>query len=162
MVNIRNVEREIKGLQLLFIELPKFKKTLTGLDPALVGWLRYLQETGKASEHPEDLSVLGSEMQQALHLAEAAAYSRAEMEAYYRYWDGVSTAKTLISGTLAEGITMGIARGRAEGIVEGRKEGLQEGRNEGIQIGMNQALEKLIARGISLEEARSMLGIETA
>jgi predicted transposase/invertase (TIGR01784 family) len=42
MVNIKDINKEIKGLQLVFIELPKFEAALTGLNPDLVGWLRYL------------------------------------------------------------------------------------------------------------------------
>ncbi len=54
MVNVEDTGREIEGLQLVFVELPKFhaKETLEARDL----WLRFLRETGNEDDSaPEDL-----------------------------------------------------------------------------------------------------------
>ena len=144
-VNIRNIEKEIKGLQFVFIELPKFH--YEDKKPGLGAWLRYLRETGDRDGAPLGLASYGSEMKVALELAEVAAYSTDELRAYDRYWDAVSTEKTLISGKLEEGFQKGMEKGMEKGI------------EKGIEKGMELALKKMMESGISEESARAILGI---
>jgi len=98
IVNVEKPQREIKGLQLIFIELPKFKPSTRVEKKLQVLWFRFL-----------------SEIKEAIALSEQAAYSPAELATYNTYWDTVSTEKTLMTGKYREG--------KAEGIVEGRIEG---------------------------------------
>ena len=48
-------------------------------------------------------------------LAEEAAYTEAELDAYDKYWDAVSIEKTLMTDSRMEGKAEGIAIGREEG-----------------------------------------------
>ena len=49
----------------------------------------------------------------------------------------------------------GMEKGMKKGMEKGRKEGKEEGRKEAMQ----EALNKLVASGISLEEAKKILGL---
>jgi predicted transposase/invertase (TIGR01784 family) len=146
IVNVDAPERTIEGLELVFIELPKFRAS--GKDATLKeAWLRYLRETG-ASDAPEHVRMLQDELasqspeiEEALSLAGESAFSRAELEAYDRYWDAIRSERTLISGKYKDGLKVG----REEGREEGRKE-----EREAI-------VAKLVASGMSLEAARKVV-----
>ena len=67
----------------------------------------------------------------ALQLLEEASYSKSELYAYDRYWDAISTQRTLLDGETRKARETGYAEGHAKGLAEGRTEGLAEGRTEG-------------------------------
>ncbi|PTX99358.1 hypothetical protein DB346_15985 [Verrucomicrobia bacterium LW23] len=153
IVAVEEPDLEIKGLQLVFVELPKFEAR--GTDQARELWLRFLSETGKNEKAPVEIGEQGEEFRQALSLAEEAAYTREELHAYDRYWDAVSTEKTLIAGKFREGL----AEGQALGLRKGRAEGRALGRAEGRAEALAQALASMVASGVPEAEARRMLGI---
>jgi predicted transposase/invertase (TIGR01784 family) len=105
----------IDGLQLIFIELPKFEaKTYT--DKKLTAlWLRYLSEI-KNGQEMIDEELLKEfkkvpEIEKALELTKESAYTTAELEAYDRYWDAISVEKSI----------------RSDAHIAGREEGIQIG-----------------------------------
>lgn len=75
------------------------------------------------------------EIQKAVSLAEEAAYTPAELASYEKYWDAVSTEKTLISGFY--------------------KKGLEQGREEEKRT----IAQALLAKGLSLEEIAFLTGL---
>lgn len=104
LVNIGKPVREvIKHLQLIFIELPKFPVTSPVEKQLRLLWLRFMREINQETQQaPEELLAV-PEISQALELAEEAAYTPDELRAYGKYWDLVSTEKTLLSGRYQEG-----------------------------------------------------------
>lgn len=58
-----------------------------------------------------------------MSLAEEAGYTPEQLEAYDKYWDAVSTEKTLITGFYESGLKVGREKGREKGREEGREEG---------------------------------------
>jgi predicted transposase/invertase (TIGR01784 family) len=90
MMNVDKPDCEIKDLQLVFIELPKFKVQTRAEKKLKVLWLRFLSELNANTREipPEWLTV--PEIKQALDLAEEAAYTPAELDSYDKYWDEVS------------------------------------------------------------------------
>jgi predicted transposase/invertase (TIGR01784 family) len=150
LVNVGQPERVIKDLQLVFIELPKFKTT-PAIAPLKRAWLRFLRETGGASS-PEAQEILrlevasqAPEIKNALELSGEAGFSRGELEAYDRYWDAVSSERTLIAGKFAEG--------RAEGELIGEARGEARG-EERTKVAL---MAKLIASGMSEEAAKRLV-----
>ncbi|MFT3742631.1 MAG: Rpn family recombination-promoting nuclease/putative transposase [Gammaproteobacteria bacterium] len=107
IVNVEKPKAEIKDLQLVFIELPKFKAKNVKEKKLQVLWLRFIAELNEKANQapPEWLEV--PEIKQALDLAEEAAYTPGELESYNRYWDAISTEKTLQYGLREEGIAIG-------------------------------------------------------
>jgi predicted transposase/invertase (TIGR01784 family) len=122
IVNVDKPEREIKGLQFVFIELPKFKPTTRVQKKLEVLWLRFMSEIHEKTKSvdPDLLSI--PEIKEAIALSEQAAYTPAELAAYNTYWDTVSTEKTLMAGKFAEGkvegVTEGIEMGKTEAKIE--------------------------------------------
>lgn len=95
LVHHANSNEVIPGLQLIFIELPKFKPQNLGEKKMQVLWLRFLTEiNAKTLEAPVEL-LENPEVCEALKIVEVAAYTPAEMRAYDKFWDNVSVAKTL-------------------------------------------------------------------
>jgi predicted transposase/invertase (TIGR01784 family) len=117
IVNIEKPSRELKGLQFVFIELPKFKPTSHAERKLQVLWLRFLSEINEDTRtiDPELLEV--PEIREAIELSEHAAYSKAELSAYDIYWDAVSTEKTLLSERYEAGEIKGKVGGNAEMLI---------------------------------------------
>lgn len=130
----------LDDMQLVFVELPKFRPETTSAKRLTILWLRFMSEIGENTKtvDPELLSV--PEIKTALSLTEEAAYSSAELDAYHSYWDSVSTEKTLLSGKFQ--------LGREKGRVEGRLEGKNE---EKFNIA-----KKLLSRKIPIEDIASL------
>lgn len=130
--------REIEHLQLIFVELPKFPIDSVEAKKLRVLWLRFLQEIDEKTRtvSPELLEV--PEIVEAIELAEQAAYTEGELEAYEQYWKSVSSEKTLINAALREGHAEGHAAGLEEGLAKGREEGMLQGAknllNHGFEI----------------------------
>jgi predicted transposase/invertase (TIGR01784 family) len=111
LVHAQNSDKTIDGLQLIFVELPKFKsnnfkeKKLTAL------WLRYLSEIENGQEMLDEnlLNELNSvpEIAQALELTKESGYTKAELEAYDKYWDTIQTEKSFIADAEERGIIQG-------------------------------------------------------
>jgi predicted transposase/invertase (TIGR01784 family) len=174
IINVEKPTREIKGLQFVFIELPKFKPATLIEKKLQVLWLRFMSEINEDTKivDPELLSV--PEIKEAIELSEQAAYTPSELEAYDTYWDTVRTEKTLLADRYQEGIEQGKAEGIAEGIERGKVEGIQKGKAEGIEQGIDRGIKigeqaasmkiasTLFAEGISIERVARLTGLTEA
>jgi len=114
MVKVGNAEKIIEGLTLVFVELQKFPIKTKHEKRLKILWLRFLRELShQISEVSEDLLAI-PEISEAIALTEESGFTKAELETYDRYWDGISTEKTLLAGRFNEGKAEGIAEGKAE------------------------------------------------
>ena len=155
MVHVENSDRIIDGLQLVFVELPKFIAHTYGEKKMQVLWLRYLTEI---DEHTREVPVElmeNPDIRQAVSILEESAFTPAQLQGYEDFWDGVSVERTI--RTSAE--NKGRQEGHQEGLLKGRLEGRLEGRREAeCQIAANlksqQVPFEVIARstGLSIEE----------
>jgi predicted transposase/invertase (TIGR01784 family) len=103
MVNIADTRRQIKGLELVFIELPKFKPDKKSEKKLHDLWLRFLTEINEETRDiPEQL---GSDpkIRKALSLVEESAYSEQDMIYYEKVEDAIRTHRTYLSDAFAEG-----------------------------------------------------------
>lgn len=124
LVKVSDDKKEdvIKHLQLIFIELPKFPVKSPEEKQLRLLWLRFLREIGeKTTTVPQDLLDV-PEIAEAVHLAEQAAYTESELNAYEAYWNAVSAEKTLMTGKFSEGLV----KGEAIGIKKGEAIGIQK------------------------------------
>ncbi len=150
MVNIENTHKTIEGLQLIFIELKKFKDNHPNQNTLQNFWLRFLSEVDEQTRHlPEELLSV-QEIEQAANLLEESAFSPSELSYYDSYWDAVSTEKTLISGKMMEGMEKGLAKGLEEGLTKGLEEGRAKGLAEGLTKGKVET-QKQIAKALLKE-----------
>ena len=97
LVHHEKSDEVIDGLQLVFIELPKFQPQTFSQKKMQVLWLRFLTEINeKTVEAPAEM-LENPEVREALKILEVAAYTPAEMRAYDKFWDGISSEKTIIA-----------------------------------------------------------------
>ncbi|MBP9729720.1 MAG: Rpn family recombination-promoting nuclease/putative transposase [Gammaproteobacteria bacterium] len=146
IVNIENTHKQLKGLEFVFVELPKFKASTREEKKLAILWLRFLSDLNEKTERVSQDLLDIPEINEACTLAEEAAYSKEELEVYWQYWDQVSTERTLMSGSRAEG--------KAEGKVEGKAEGEYLTK---VTIARN-----LIAKGMRLDEIAVITGLPLA
>ena len=96
MVHNLDTKKQIDGLHLVFVELPKFKPQSFAEKKMAVLWLKFLTEIDeKTRAAPQEL-LDNPEVAQALELMEVAAYSDAELAAYDGYWDAVRIEATIM------------------------------------------------------------------
>lgn len=142
IVHDKYSNKVIEGLHFTFIELPKFTPhTMTEKRMAVL-WLRFLTEIKDGVETvPAELRE-NPEISKALDELEESSYSKAELAAYDKFWDIVSTEITLINGKTRAAMKEGYAKGWEKGLEEGKQEGMQQGIEKGIEKGMAQGIEK--------------------
>lgn len=114
MVHVEHSDRVIDGLQLIFVELPKFTPHTYSEKKMHVLWLRYLTEINeKTREVPEEL-LEAPEIKKAVTILEESAFTPAQLLGYEKFWDIISVERTLISSAERRGIKKGKEEGREE------------------------------------------------
>jgi predicted transposase/invertase (TIGR01784 family) len=132
LVHTMEQSKTIDDLQLIFVEIPKFTPKNITDRKLFVLWMRYISEIQNGQEMIDEqlLQELRSvpEIAEALELTKESAYTKAELEAYDKYWDSIRTEKTLIADAEAKGEIRGREEGRFEEkvsvILNGYKNGL--------------------------------------
>ena len=129
--------KKIEGLEFVFVELPKFRaKNLTEKKLQIL-WLRYMTEIEDKTETlPEDL-MANPEVREAIECLRESAFTRAELEAYDKYWDSVSSEKTL----RADAHDTGMKTGERIGFEKGEQIGLEKGEQIGLEKGVQLTLQ---------------------
>ena len=130
MTHSKYKEYTIDDIEMIFVELTKFKPD-TMLDKKMaVLWLRFLTEINEHTKEVDKELLSDDNVAKAVSLVEESAYSDAELWAIDRYWDSVSRERTALSEKYLKGEAKGREEGRAEGLAEGEKKGREEGRKE--------------------------------
>lgn len=119
IVHIEHSDRIIDGLQLIFVELPKFSPHTYSEKKMQVLWLRYLTEIDENTRQvPEDL-MENAEVKKAVTALEESAFTEAQLLGYEWFWDMVSVEKTVNSSFERRGMKKGMAEGLEKGMAEG-------------------------------------------
>ncbi|MDR0995647.1 MAG: Rpn family recombination-promoting nuclease/putative transposase [Tannerella sp.] len=92
IVNIANTEKQIKGLEFVFVELPKFEPKNMNEKRMAVLWLRFLTEVDESDTVAQDL-LAEPLIREAVRKLEISSFSRDELEIYDRVWDGIRTKR---------------------------------------------------------------------
>ncbi len=123
-----NPEKTIDGIELFFFELPKFKPKTFSQKKMQVLWLKFLTEINEKTVDVDPELLKNPEISKALDIC--TYLTQEELLGYDRYWDAISTAKTLASGKYKDGLDAGLAKGREEGRAEGEKLGIEKGEKQ--------------------------------
>ncbi|WP_455639650.1 Rpn family recombination-promoting nuclease/putative transposase [Parabacteroides sp.] len=151
MVHVEHTERIIDGLQLIFVELPKFTPHTFAEKRMQLLWLRFLTEINeKTRVVPEELLEV-PEIKKALRVLEESAFTDAELAGYEHFWDGISVEKTLYDS--------GKREGRAEGLAEGKTEGLAEGEAKGEAKAQRLIAANMKKQGVDIETIAQCTGL---
>ena len=108
IVNIRNTEKQIEGLEFLFIELPKFRPQSRAEKKLHELWLRFLTEINEnTQEVPKEL--LDNEYtREAVDYMEKAAYTKEQLAAYDKWKIAAMTERSALKDARKEGVKEGI------------------------------------------------------
>lgn len=119
-------QESLDDIQLVFVELPKFKPKTAQAKRLAVLWLRFMLEIDEKTRTVDPDLLTIPEIKEAIALSKESAYTPSELEAYERYWDSVSAETTLLDGKFKMGLANGRIKGLAEGLAEGRVKGMSE------------------------------------
>ncbi|MDR0737765.1 MAG: Rpn family recombination-promoting nuclease/putative transposase [Prevotellaceae bacterium] len=148
IVNIENKEKQIEGLEFVFIELPKFRPTNRAEKKLYDLWLTFLTQINEGEEKVPEVLFEEGITKEALQHLERYSYSKGELDTYDRYWDVIRKERMYyldaLDKGLAKGHAEGLAKGHAEGLAKGHAEGLAEGRAEGEAIGLEKGLRDVV------------------
>jgi len=102
IVNIKDTEKQIEGLEFIFIELPKFKPQNRAEKRLYELWLRFLTEINESTtEAPKEL--LDNELiREAVGYMEKSAYTKEQIATYDKYKDTIMVAISLVSDAKTE------------------------------------------------------------
>jgi predicted transposase/invertase (TIGR01784 family) len=154
IVNIAHTEKRIEGLELVFIELPKFRPGNKAEKKLYDLWLTFLTQIHDgAKEAPQEL-LLDELTKEAVQYLERCSYSEDELEIYDRYWDSVSVERTFILDARVEG--------RAEGEAIGLEKGLEKGRAEGKAEVVREMVLDAHRRGLSVAQIQEFISLPEA
>lgn len=131
MVHVENSQKVIDGLQLIFVELPKFTPHSYSEKKMQVLWLRYLTEIDDKTVEVSQELLANPEVKKAVKALEQSAFTPAQLLGYEKFWDIISVEKTLYNSAERRGKAKGLAEGLAEGLAKGLAKGLAEGLAEG-------------------------------
>ena len=159
IVNIKHTEKQITGLEFLFVELPKFKPKNFAEKKLRDLWLRFLTEINESTtEVPKEL--LDNELtREAVQYTEKAAYSKAQLESYDKWKIAAMTERSALKDAKNEGLVEGLAEGEAIGLKKGKAEGMKEGKAEGKAESMVQVAKSLSKMGVSLSQITEATGL---
>jgi len=116
IVNIRDTKKQIKGLEFIFIELPKFVPQNRAEKKLHELWLRFLTEINERTKDvPEEL-LSNKYIREAIGYMEVSAYSKEQLEAYDKFRDAIMTERSVISDAEEKGIEKGMEKGMVKGL----------------------------------------------
>jgi predicted transposase/invertase (TIGR01784 family) len=129
------------GMEMIFIELPKFNKQLDQLETLTDKWVYFMKNAPSLEVVPSTMENV-SEIQQAFAIANETNLNAEELK------DLEDRERYIMDqqGILRKGIEEGLAQGREQG----REEGREQGREEGLALGMREK---------ALEIARQLLNV---
>ena len=157
IVHTQNPERQIKGLEFVFVELPKFRPDNLSQKKLQVLWLRFLTEIDENStEIPAEL-MNQSEIRDAIECLQESAFTKGELELYERYWDIIRVERARIEDADIKGINKGIKIGEDIGLAKGEEIGLAKGEEIGLAKGEEIGLVKGIEQGAMIRRYKTAI-----
>ncbi|MDR0305486.1 MAG: Rpn family recombination-promoting nuclease/putative transposase [Chitinispirillales bacterium] len=119
IVNIENTEKRIKGLEFVFVELPKYKPCGKKEQDYFDLWLRYFTEIHTETDKiPADL-LENKELSEAVECVLESSLTPEERDTYDAILDAQMTQHALIEGSKYDAKQEGIAEGEIKGRAEG-------------------------------------------
>ncbi|MFV0555475.1 MAG: Rpn family recombination-promoting nuclease/putative transposase [Mangrovibacterium sp.] len=148
-------------LTYIYLEMPKFTKTLDELETHFDKWLYVIRNLHRLDSIPDNLRE--QVFTRLFEVAEIAKFDPEQREVYENslksYRDIKNSVDTAEERGLKKGLKKGRAEGRKEGLKKGMEKGRKEGRAEGEAIGMEKAARNLLSIGASVEMIQVATGL---
>jgi predicted transposase/invertase (TIGR01784 family) len=143
----------VHDLELVFVELPKFKQPLEAIDTLTDKWIYFLQHVRDLRVVPDVMGTV-PEIQQAFEIANQANLTLEEFEELENQLIFIQDQRGAITKAVNQGLQQGIQQGVQQGIQQGIQQGVQEGIQQGVQQGIQQGRQEA-----QLEVARRSLSV---
>lgn len=134
LTNVKDVDKTLEGMELIFLELPKFNPKTFEHRKVGVLWMRFLRETKDLNTIPEEFKA-NPEVLRAVELAEESAYTPAELDAYDEYLDAIRVEQTV------------------------RQDSYDEGREDGEQKKALAIAKSMISEGMDIQRTSKITGL---
>lgn len=146
-----NPDHIIEGIELVFVELKKFKPQTVAEHTMKRLWLRFLTEINeKTQEVPQEL-LDSPEICKAMSIVERGAFTDAQIDAYEKYWDSVSAEITLLNGHYRKGKAEGLKEGEEKGAIKKNIENAKKMKECGVEFNIISAV-----TGLSTDEIENL------
>lgn len=124
LVHAEDSNNIMEGLEFVFIELPKFKANNFTDKRLQILWLRFLAEINDQQESISADFLENPEIKEATDIILESAFSKEELESYDKYWDYISTEKTIRGDASIKGYNLGKIEGKIEVVINAHKMGI--------------------------------------
>ena len=152
-------------LTFIYLEMPKFNKTLEQLETRFEKWLYVIKNLHKFERIPDRLKE-----KIFIKLFETAEIAKFTLEQARTYEDSLkyyrdlkATFDTMYEEGLKKGIEQGIEKGIEQGIEKGIEQGIEPGIEQGIEKGIEKGVEKVainaLKMGLSINEIINLTGL---
>ena len=121
-------DHAIEGLELVFVELPKFRQTLNEADDLTAKWIYFLQNARQLESVPQSMENIPA-IQQAFTVANQANLSKEELEDLESREMFIHDQRNAIVLGLEQGLKQGLEQGLEQGRIDGLKEGLEQAKS---------------------------------
>ena len=151
IVELKNQRCEVfyDKLKFVYLELPKFEKSLEELTSHFEKWIFLLKRLPELEDRPDQLQE--DVFEQLFEAARIANFSAAERESYHNSLKHYRDLNNVVATSRQEG--------HAEGFTLGRVQGREEGREEGKQREKQVIAQSMKAAGMSLQDIARFTGL---
>jgi len=144
-------------LNMIYLEIPKLKKTKEELTSHLEWWMYIFQNLHTMTDIPSEIK--NDIIKNTFEKAEFASMPKGEQEKYHKnlkvYRDLMNSFDFAIKEGLEMGLEMGMKKGKEMGIEKGREEGREEGKREEKK----EIVKALIIQGVETQTIASATGL---
>jgi predicted transposase/invertase (TIGR01784 family) len=140
-------------LTFIYLEMPKFTKTVDELETRFEKWLYVLRNLNRLNNIPDKLRE--SIFEKLFEAAEIAKFTPTQIQNYEDSLKYYRDLNNVVDTAREEGIKEGLKAGKEEGI----KEGLKAGKEEGIKEGLKQVAINAISMGRTTEDIAALTGL---
>ncbi|HTL88162.1 MAG TPA: Rpn family recombination-promoting nuclease/putative transposase [Leptolyngbya sp.] len=111
------IDYPIEDLELVFVELPKFKRTLEELETLTDKWIYFMAHAPDLRTVPETMSEV-KEIQQAVEIANRATLSPEELDELERQWFFIQDQRGAITKATDQALRQGMQQGEQQAKLE--------------------------------------------
>jgi predicted transposase/invertase (TIGR01784 family) len=159
------IDYPIYDIELIFVELPKFKKDLSTLESIIDKWLYFLNNARKLQDVPSSMDNI-PELKKAFYIANQANLNLEELDEQEKSEIFIQDQRGAVTKAAKENLEQGRKEGRQEGLQQGLEQGLEQGLAQGLRLKAYEIARKMVGvledqaiadmTGLTLEELQSL------
>ena len=129
ITNFKLIEKEEfihynDDIELIFIELPKFNKSISKLQGIQDQWIYFIKNAGSLEYIPDTLN---QPVKKALQIVNEANFTEEELELQHKRKEFISIQRLAVLKAQNDGLEQGLKKGIEKGIEQGIEQGIEKG-----------------------------------